>query len=112
MSIYPLKRIAGSSTATVTKIINGTFAPTKMGEFSPNDGPLVFITADADDSWEIDPPYDNLHGLSVSSSQPGSSSVIQNGVAYYFKAYDIDESSLITFDGNSNALYRVDTQSE
>jgi hypothetical protein len=112
MSIYPLKSIAGTSITTVNQIINGTFAPTKMGEFSPNDGPLVFITADGDDSWEMDPPYDNLRGLSQSSSQPGSSTASQNGIAYFFRAYDIDESSLITFDGNLNALYRVDTQSE
>ena len=112
MSIYELTRISGSSSTLASNILDGTFLPSKLGEVDPSQGPFVLITADAEESWEINPPYDNLYGLSLSSSQPGSSFVSQNGIEYYFRAYDVAATGAAIINNEGSVFYRVDTQSE
>lgn len=112
MTVYDYTAVSGGSSIVASDILDGTFLPSKLGEVDPSQGPFVLITADANSDWEINPPYDNLYGLSLSASQPGSSSATQNGVEYYFRAYDVAATGAAIINKEAAVFYRKDTQSE
>jgi hypothetical protein len=96
----------------VNDILDGSADATLVGHVDPNDGPFVLIARDASASIEVDPPFDNLHGLSESASQPGISTVTQDNIEYTFRAYDIVESEVRMINNSKGVLFRIDTQSE
>jgi hypothetical protein len=95
----------------VNNILDGSANATLVGHVDPNDGPFVLISRDASASIEIDIPYDNLYGLSLSSSQPSPNTITQDNVEYYMYAYDIVDSEIRTINGSKGVLFRIDTQS-
>jgi hypothetical protein len=112
MTVYNYTDHVVGPPTLVNDILDGSANATLVGQVDPNDGPFVLISRDASASIEVDPPFDNLYGLSSSASQPSPNTVTQDSIEYHFRAYDIIDSEIRTINGSKGVLFRIDTQSE